>query len=52
MDRAAAIHTHLHAFAGVETLRRQRPQHGPFFFQPVMTPWSALREQLGALNAS
>jgi hypothetical protein len=46
VDRAAAIHTHRHAFAGVETLRRQRPQHGQFFFQPVNAPLVALREQL------
>jgi hypothetical protein len=46
VDRAAAIHTHRHALAGIEPLHRQRSQHGHFLVQPLDTPLVALPEQL------
>jgi hypothetical protein len=46
VNRAAALHTNRHTLAGVEPLRRQRPQHCQLFFQPLDAPLVALREQL------
>jgi hypothetical protein len=45
VDRAAVIHPHRHALAGVEPLRRQRPQHGPLFPEALHPPLIALGEQ-------
>jgi hypothetical protein len=45
VDRAAVIHPHRHAPAGVEPLRRQRPQHRPLFLKTLHPPPVALGEQ-------
>ena len=46
VDGAAAIHTHLHTLAGVQTLGGQRPQQGQFLDQPRLPAAIALLEQL------
>lgn len=46
VDRAATVHPHTHALAGVEALPRQRPQQGQFLDQPRLPAAVALREQL------
>jgi hypothetical protein len=46
VDRAAVIHPHRHALAGVEPLRRQRSQHGPIFLKTLHPPLITLGEQL------
>jgi hypothetical protein len=43
---AAAIDTHPHALAGIESLRRQGSQHGHFFLQSLASSLIALPEQL------
>jgi hypothetical protein len=45
VDRAAAIHAHRQALAGVKPLRRQRPQHSPFFLEALHPALIALSEQ-------
>lgn len=45
VDRAAVIHPHRHALAGVEPLRRQRSQHGQIFLKTLHPPLVALGEQ-------
>lgn len=35
VDRAAVIHPHRHALAGVQPLRRQRPQQDPIFLKTL-----------------
>jgi len=46
VDGAAVIHPHRHALAGVEPLRRQRPQHRPLLLEALHPPPVALGEQL------
>jgi hypothetical protein len=45
VDRAATIHTHRQALAGIESLRRQRSQHSQFLLQPLDATLVALPEQ-------
>ena len=46
VDGTAVIHPHGHAPAGVQPLRRQRPQHRPLFLKTLHSPLVALGEQL------
>jgi hypothetical protein len=46
MDGTAAIHSYLHALASVDSLARQRMQHGQLLRQPLHPALIALGEQL------
>lgn len=46
MNGAARIHAHLQPFAGVEALRRQRPQHRQLLAQPRLPTLIPLPKQL------
>jgi hypothetical protein len=46
VDGAAAVHTHPHALAGFQSLRRQGPQHRQLLGQPHCPPLVALFKQL------
>jgi len=46
VDGAATVHAHPHTLAGLQTLRRQRPQHRQLLSQPRRPTLVALPEQL------
>jgi hypothetical protein len=46
VDGAAAVHTHPYALAGLQSLRRQGPQHRQLLGQPRRPTLVALPEQL------